>query len=98
MGGDLKHGALTFLDVKLTFEQQQQLSASAGPMQCAFLNSQPASFKMAVRMVKYWAKVVHVKDWDDAKHNRPKSYLLVLLVLKAYQKFMATATRAMTGR
>lgn len=58
-------GPLTFLDPKLTAHQRQTLSASTAVATSAFLAQQPSLFKVSVRLIKHWARVVHGKDWDD---------------------------------
>lgn len=61
---------LAFLDPGLTTKQRQALSASTAVATTAFLQQQPALFKTAVRLVKYWAKDVHGDEWSDQLRNR----------------------------
>jgi hypothetical protein len=63
-------GPLLFPDCNLTDKQRQCLSASTAVATAAFLSYQAPLFKAAVRLVKYWAKQLHGRDWSDQLRNR----------------------------
>ena len=90
----LPSGPLTYLNNTLHHWDRRLLSASSALATAAFLKEQPPLFHEAVRVIKYWAKLKNNRAWDHRLRNKPKSYLLVLLTLKAYQDHMASAEAA----
>eukprot|EP00798_Chlamydomonas_sp_ICE-L_P000280 gene280-1609_t len=59
--------------------------ASLLPYRTRFFQSQPPSAKHFLRIVRYWAEVMHAKDWEGHPDSVPSAFLLELLALDAFQ-------------
>eukprot|EP00195_Chlamydomonas_chlamydogama_P015458 CAMPEP_0202898532 /NCGR_PEP_ID=MMETSP1392-20130828/7028_1 /ASSEMBLY_ACC=CAM_ASM_000868 /TAXON_ID=225041 /ORGANISM="Chlamydomonas chlamydogama, Strain SAG 11-48b" /LENGTH=476 /DNA_ID=CAMNT_0049584489 /DNA_START=315 /DNA_END=1745 /DNA_ORIENTATION=- len=63
----------------------ERLAASISLYRTRFLQAQPESVKQFLRMVRYWAKTFHDKEWRMAPNTRPTTLMLLLIGLKAFQ-------------
>jgi len=78
-----------------------RFSAGASKQQTAFIRHQPQRVKELICRMKAWRNVM----WEGSKESRPKSFLISLLVITAYNrvgaeynmKFKRLASRYMYG-